>query len=1550
MQKTKDRIQSNAFSAVFLSGNFKRDDWYIDSGASVHLTANESWVMNAKYEQNKEIVVANSEKASVLCCGEVKITTTTDNHEYDIVVKDVMCVPSLTTNLLSVSQLIKRGNSVSFTEDGCLVHNQKNDLVATAVMVNGVYRVNLLKQECLAASVESVMIWHRRLGHVNKDYLNQMPNAVQGMSLKEKADISKSSCTTCCEGKQCRLPFKSTGHQSSNVLDIVHTDIWTNGKCVSWGSRYFLLFVDDYSRMTFVYFLKHKNEALKYFKIFKAHVENQTKRTIKVLRSDNGLEYCNKEFADYMNKFGIIHQKSNLYTPQQNGLCERFNRTIVEKARCLLFDANLSKEFWAEATNTAVYLQNRIVAATLDNKTPFELWTGSKPDISHIRIFGSTVMVHVAKEKRRKWDKKAVKCILMGYPDNIKGYRVYNPETRNISTSRDVIIIEKESKPEHFIEVQDQDIDSVGECKNPDDTEQQETDSITNNSESSVDSFQDVNDETYVPTDYEDSDSILKDDGNRSPQCLNKRIRKVPDRYGFSNLCVDNETYVDAAGLSLHDALNGPERTQWESAMSEELQCFKDNDAWELSDPPKDGTVVQCKWVLCKKYDSENKVRFRARLVAKGYSQIEGVDFTETFSPVVRHTTLRLLFALSVQLGLSTTHLDVTTAFLNGTLDKTIYMKIPKGFSEKTQNGQVLKLKKAIYGLKQSSRAWYKKVDECLLNMGYVKSKIEPCMFTKMSQGQKTIVTLFVDDFFVFSNDVKETNYLKHALASKFKIKDLGEIRKCLGVNNYGLKYSADGSSILEGFVDADWGANTIDRRSYTGVCFTLSGCVISWETRKQKTVALSSSEAEYMAITEACKEAVYLRNLQKLKTQSEELIKTMALNFMNRNYVKQTPVNQINPNQTEEHLELKRIHLGKRHKLLTYLYTCAANDDNALAYCLRKPHVTRTLSSIDDCKTNACILCRNNQNFFHGAATSRQSFVMHSSCGASGGIKRWDFTRAASATNIPLQDVSMEEQDNSLTVHSLHSSATQISAEKKLYLDQLLSKAIFVTGSQFSIVEHPLWITFFNEIQPSYKLPTRKAISTTHLEVIYNEMVKAITEELKSTNDLHVQCDGWSNQRNEGIINFIIAKPEPFFVKSLNTLTNRHTSQYLSQEIIKVMEIYGGDKFVTLIGDNVNSIQKAFQMVKNTYTHVLPLRCVAHTLNLLCEDCLKSEPVKAFISIAVETIKAIKRSQAMNVLLAQIIKNKGSGETLKLPGKTRWGSYCTALKRIRRIRRIRRILKNSKVALQTLAVHEDATISEEIKSNILELNFWSMIEHCIKLLEPITRKIFKLEGNGIHINEVYMAFKDIKSTLNFVLPEISILDEQHKQDIINNVIKRTDNCMKPIHYAAYMLDLKSQGIELDEEHEVDAMEYIHEVSQSLNIDVGLDSANYRAKEGLWDPRVAVRILNAPCTSAATERSFSTHAHIHSHKRNRLTTNRAAKVAYISYNWNLLHKHKDEDNDEDDEPLSSPKQLSSPITSPIYEEQPSRSSGNQKEMEFCDVLRIDCDNKSDDSD
>lgn len=957
--KEKSRMQSNAFSAVFLSGNFNKNAWYIDSGASVHLTANESWVKNASYDQKQEIIVANSEKLSVLCSGDVKITTTAGDIDYDITVEDVYCVPSLATNLLSVSQLIRKGNKVSFSDSSCSIYNKNNELVATALLENGVYKVNLQNQEHLAASVVSGVTWHRRLGHINKDYLNQMKTAVQGMSFDEKVNIGKSSCATCCEGKQCRLPFKSTSQRSSDLLDIVHTDICGPMENVSiGGSRYFLLFVDDCSRMVFVYFLKHKNEALKCFKEFKAQVENQTKKTIKVLRSDNGLEYCNKEFDNYLKGAGIIHQKTNPYTPQQNGLCERFNRTIVEKARCLLFDANLGKEFWGEATNTAVYLQNRSVAAALSNKTPYEIWTGCQPDISHIRIFGSTAMVHVAKEKRKKWDKKSEKCILLGHSENTKGYRLYNPETKTILTSRDVVIIEQESKSECQMEVSSQSFDSVGE----EEVSIDEPNSESDNTDSSQDTFLD---ETYEPSDSEAEDV---------PQIRLQRPtreRKQPDRFTFSNFCAGETTYDDVTGLSLQDALAGPEKEQWKMAMAEELQSFKENDAWELSNPPQDVRVVQCKWVLRKKYDCDNNIRFRARLVAKGFSQVQGVDYTDTFSPVVRHTTLRLLFALSVQLNLDITHLDVTTAFLYGILEEDIYIQIPEGFSETVEKGQVLKLKKSMYGLKQSSRVWYKRVEECLLKIGFVKSKIEPCMFLKTQDKLKTIVTLYVDDFFIFSNDSRATKYLKDVLSDNFKIKDLGEIKKCLGVNvkvnksertisisqedyidqlllkfnmsqcktvqtpmetklhaskdennidkllfpyqqmigslmylavltrpdiafavsflsqfnnsytkqhcsyvkrilrylkltkHHGLKFSADGNSVIEGFVDADWGGNTVDRRSYTGFCFTLSGCVISWETKKQKTVALSSSEAEYMALAEACKESLYLGNLQ---------------------------------------------------------------------------------------------------------------------------------------------------------------------------------------------------------------------------------------------------------------------------------------------------------------------------------------------------------------------------------------------------------------------------------------------------------------------------------------------------------------------------------------------------------------------------------------------------------------------------------------------------------------------------------------------------------------
>jgi hypothetical protein len=160
---------------------------------------------------------------------------------------------------------------------------------------------------------------------------------------------------------------------------------------------------------------------------FKALVENQTEKKIKVLRADNGGELCGNEFKEFCKKCGIARQKTNPYTPQQNGVAKRINRTLMEKERSMLSGAVLEQEFWAEAMSTACYLVNRSPSSALDDTTPHEVWSGKKPSLQHLRVFGCDAYVHVPKENRSKLDYKAEKCIFIGYKDGVKGYKLWNP-------------------------------------------------------------------------------------------------------------------------------------------------------------------------------------------------------------------------------------------------------------------------------------------------------------------------------------------------------------------------------------------------------------------------------------------------------------------------------------------------------------------------------------------------------------------------------------------------------------------------------------------------------------------------------------------------------------------------------------------------------------------------------------------------------------------------------------------------------------------------------------------------------------------------------------------------------------------------------------------------------------------------------------------------------------------------------------------------------------------------------------------------------------------
>ena len=204
------------------------------------------------------------------------------------------------------------------------------------------------------------------------------------------------------------------------------------------GGEYFLTFTDDKSRYTWVYVLKSKDQVFERFLEWKALVERQSKHKLKALRTDNGGEYTSNAFEKYLRDEGIRHERTVPKTPQQNGVAERLNRTLVESARSMLLDANLSKLYWAEAVSMAVYLRNRCPTKAVQGKTPYEAWYGQMPRVDHLRVFGCDAFAHIPKDERGKFDPKARKCILLGYRKETKAYRLYDPSQKKILYSCDV--------------------------------------------------------------------------------------------------------------------------------------------------------------------------------------------------------------------------------------------------------------------------------------------------------------------------------------------------------------------------------------------------------------------------------------------------------------------------------------------------------------------------------------------------------------------------------------------------------------------------------------------------------------------------------------------------------------------------------------------------------------------------------------------------------------------------------------------------------------------------------------------------------------------------------------------------------------------------------------------------------------------------------------------------------------------------------------------------------------------------------------------------------
>jgi hypothetical protein len=953
-KKEKESDSANVVAdgeALILSVDSPLDSWVLDSGASFHTTAIREILENYVSGDFGKVYLADGTALDVVGIGNVKIRIHADSVWK---LQKVRHVPELKKNLISVGQLDDEGHGIHF-HGGKWKVSMGARIIALGEKTGTLYMTTDMRDTIAVADASAEAdLWHQRLGHMSEKGLKVMHSLGKLPKLKS---VNIDFCENCIFGKQKRVSFKTGGRTLRNEkLELVHTDVWGPAAVSSIGGKsYFVTFIDDHSRKVWVYFLKQKSEVYEVFKKWKAMVENETGLKIKKLRSDNGGEYEDTGFKRFCFENGIRLERTVPGTPQQNGVAERMNRTLTERARSMRIQSGLPKQFWAEAINTAAYLINRGPSVPLEQRIPEEVWSGKEVNLSWLKVFGCTAYVHISDHARGKLDPKSLKCTFIGYGGDEFGYRLWDDQNKKIIRSRDVIFNEKLMYKDR----------STAQSTSPVQNDPVSTE-LADLSDSSVAQQVGEDPQPEEPTEQQAPQ-------NPTPMPAPRRSARphVPNRKYMNFLLLTDggepECYDEACQVE--------DSSKWELAMKDEMKSLISNNTWELAELPVGKKALHNKWVYRVKEEHNGSKRHKARLVVKGFQQKEGIDYTDIFSPVVKLNTIRSVLSIVAAEGLHLEQLDVKTAFLHGDLDEEIYMQQPEGFSVKEKEKLVCRLTKSLYGLKQAPRQWYKKFDGFMQRHGYNKCNADHCCYFKRFESSYIILLLYVDDMLVAGPDMDEIKKLKKQLSREFDMKDLGAAKQILGMRinrdkqkgtlqlsqeeyidrilkrfnmsnakpvstplashfrlskdqspkteeekdfmakvpyasaigslmyamvctrpdiahavgavsrfmtNPGkqhweavkwilryLRGTTDrclcfrrGELKLQGFVDADFAAEVDHRRSTTGYVFTVGTTAVSWISQIQKIVALSTTEAEYIAVTEASKEMIWLQGL----------------------------------------------------------------------------------------------------------------------------------------------------------------------------------------------------------------------------------------------------------------------------------------------------------------------------------------------------------------------------------------------------------------------------------------------------------------------------------------------------------------------------------------------------------------------------------------------------------------------------------------------------------------------------------------------------------------
>ncbi|CAI7770696.1 unnamed protein product [Closterium sp. NIES-53] len=738
--------------------------------------------------------------------------------------------------------------------------------------------------------------WHERLCHVNFPMLQKLLKDGSLKGLEVKGAVKEiGSCPTCLETKFTKFHFSSGTGPAKAPLALVHMDVVgpTRAPSLS-GSRYFLTIVDDHTRAVWVYPLKSKGEvAAAVLKEWMPRAQRESGHKVKVIRTDNGGEFIGADFEAVLKKKGIQHQLTVPYNPQQNGVAERFNRTLQEGARTLLGRAGLPDPFWVTALRQVALVKNRVLATVGDKQwVPYTKWYGSAPAVNMLRAYGCMVVFHVPKEKRGKLEASGRWGVHFGLAKDHKGWLIWDLTSQQLTVSGDVKFLESLYYKEW---------------------KQQQQKLPTTPLIIEADEVQRPSRQVQV-TDSEEEISRVSEDGGE-PEAA------IPEP------------------KTLSEALSGPDAEKWKQSVKEEYDSLLENETWELYELPPRKKAISSKLIFRHKYGPDGELtRYKSRLVAKGFQQKKGKDFDEIFAPMGKGTTLRVMLGMASNRGWRIKQMDITTAFLNGIILEELYMLQPEGLDD--GSGRVCRLKNAIYGLKQAPRAWYHKLEETLLAGGFKKSECDHCLFLLQEKEQILMLLVYVDDILLFSKSSAMIEHVKEMLEMQFKCSKMGDVKYYLGVHverdldkgvlrlhqrkyceelaekyglqdggkpatplpsgftvepcadeeleaakrlvryvsataSVGLEYSAvrqrqqrgaadlgKGEMLLTCYTDASFNSVKADGTSIGGYVCLFGGGAVSWRSKKQNEVGQSSCETDYMALHHGAKEVVWLRCL----------------------------------------------------------------------------------------------------------------------------------------------------------------------------------------------------------------------------------------------------------------------------------------------------------------------------------------------------------------------------------------------------------------------------------------------------------------------------------------------------------------------------------------------------------------------------------------------------------------------------------------------------------------------------------------------------------------